>query len=94
MTTTDDEYPVTIRDDERFGTLVTAWKYGGLWDDFAVIYEGKPDVPDRLQGFTVIASNDPAERYGALLQVAPSQAKADCQTKYAGRKLLAKIRLC
>ena len=90
---TDQEYPVTIRDNERFETLVNAWKHSGIWDDFTHVYEGKPDVPTRLKGFTILTSADPAEPYGALLQVGPSQAKEDCQAAFAGRKLLAKVRL-
>ncbi len=90
---TDEDYPVTIRDDARFEALVKTWKYGGIWENFSQTYESKPDIPARLQGFTIIARNDPSEPYGALLEVSPIQAKEDNQTSYAGRKLLAKIRL-
>ena len=90
---TDQEYPVTIRDNEGFETLVTAWKHSGIWDDFAQVYEGKRDVPTRLKGFTILTSVDPTEPYGALLQVIPAQAQKDRQTEFAGRKLLAKVRL-
>jgi len=90
---TDEDHPVTIRDDARFETLVKAWKYSGTWQSFSQVYESKPDIPVRLQGFTIIANNDPNEPYGALLQVTPPQAQADSHSNYAGRKLLAKIRL-
>ena len=90
---TDNEHPVTIRDDAQFKMLVRTWDYAGLWESFNLVYEGKLAVPHRLHGFVVIASNDPAEPYGALVQMAPSQARTDSQTNCPGRKLLAKIRL-
>jgi hypothetical protein len=90
---TDDAYPVIIRDDARFEALVKTWKYCGTWDTFSQVYEGKHDVPARLRGFTVIASNDPAEPYGALMQLTPSQAVSGNGSNDTRRKLLAKIRL-
>lgn len=86
-------YPVTIRDDAQFNTLVAALKFANYWEDFDFVYESKRDVPSRLHGFTVIASNDPSEPYGALLQVAPGQAETDVNLNYMAYKLLAKIRL-
>ncbi|MEP5762541.1 MAG: hypothetical protein ABJ327_25120 [Litoreibacter sp.] len=89
----DSEYPIIIRDDAQFNALVKVLKYGNHWEDFNFIYEDKQEIPKRLHGFTILASNDPNERYGALLQVDPLQAETDVNANYTGRKLLAKIRI-
>lgn len=89
----DDTLPVTIRDDAQFKTLVTMWKYLDQWDDFDLVYHGKPEVPPRLQGFTIVASTDPAEDYGVLLQVCPKTAQTKGGGTFIGGKLLAKVRL-
>ncbi len=89
----DNNLPATIIDDAGFQSLVNAWKFADIWDQFDVIYDGKPDVPARLHGFTIVRSNNPQEPYGVLLQMCPKQAKTDDGPQYMGKKLLAKVRL-
>jgi hypothetical protein len=90
---TDTKLPATIVDDAGFKSLVNAWKYAEVWDSFDLVYDGKPNVPARLHDYTIVASNDPKEPYGVLLQMSPVSAAGDAHTNYAGKKLLAKVRL-
>jgi len=89
----DEGTPVIIRDNEQFATLVNAWRFSGIWDEFSLVYENTTSIPARLRGFTIIANDDVREPYGALLQIEPPNSHADSQPNYAKQKLLAKIRL-
>lgn len=90
---TDTKLPATIVDDAGFQSLVNAWKYAEVWDSFDLVYDGKSNVPARLHNYTIVASNDPKEPYGVLLQMSPASAAGDAHTNYTGKKLLAKVRL-
>ncbi len=89
----DASLPATIIDDAGFKCLVDAWKFADIWDKFDVIYDSKPDVPERLRAFTIVRSNDPSEPYGVLLQMSPATAMTHDHASYMSTKLLAKVRL-
>ncbi|MEO0904365.1 MAG: hypothetical protein AAFX89_06285 [Pseudomonadota bacterium] len=87
------EGPATIVDGAGFNSLVNTLKYADVWEKFDLIYNTKRDVPERLHGFTIVCSDDPAEPYGVLLQMAPPCANTTPRVAYTGQKLLAKVRL-
>lgn len=89
----DNSLPATIIDDAGFKSLVNTLKYADVWETFDLIYDGKPQVPERLHGFTIVSCNDPAEPYGVLLQMSPEHVNAGDCAGYTGQKLLAKVRL-
>ncbi len=89
----DANLPATIIDDTGFNRLVNAWKFADIWDKFDVVYDSKPDVPERLHAFTIVRSTDPNEPYGVLLQMSPAAAMTQDRASYMSKKLLAKVRL-
>jgi len=85
--------PATITDTAGFQSMVKVWNYVGAWENLDVIYDDLQQVPPRLRHYTVVRSEDPAEPYGALLQMRPPCANATAANSYLGKKLLAKVRL-